>query len=362
MFKIESVLDEAKKRQKTIVFPEVSFSDRTFEAVKILQKKKIVKVLLVGDASALILRDKEFEKFDIVNPVTFPDRAKLVKTLYEKRKEKGMTMERADELEKDPYYFATLLVECGYADGMVAGAEASTATTVRPALQIVKAKNKKDPVSSFFLVYGKNKFLKGKALILSDCGVLENPDADTLATIASQSVKSAKMFGFVPKVAFLSYSSKGSAKSEYVDKVRTAFEKFQKKEKDVLCDGELQFDAAMVPSVASHKAPNSPLKGDANVLIFPDLQAGNICYKTFQYIGGLNAIGPILQGLKKPINDLSRGCSVNDIVVVSAITALQCEEKEKTEKTTAKQEKQNVKQEEKEKNPKEEKKNKKKDK
>ena len=327
MFKIEKLIDAAKKRQKTIVFPEVSFSDRTVEAVKILQKKKIVKVLLVGDASALILRDKIFEKFDIVNPVTFPDRAKLVKTLYEKRKEKGMTLEEADEIEKDPYYFATLLVECGYADGMVAGAEASTATTVRPALQIIKSKNKKDPVSSCFLMYGKNKFLKDEALILSDCGVLEKPDADTLAVIASQSVKSAKALGLEPRVAFLSYSSKGSAKSEDVEKVRAAFEKFKKKEKDILCDGELQFDAAMVPRVAENKCPTSPLKGRANVLIFPDLEAGNICYKAMQYVGGLHAIGPILQGLKKPVNDLSRGCTVDDIVLVSVITALQCEDK-----------------------------------
>lgn len=327
MFKIKQILKIAKKRQKTIVFPEVSFSDRTFEAVKILQKKKIVKVLLVGDASALILRDKIFEQFEIVNPVTFADRAKLVKTLYEKRKEKGMTLQEADELEKDPYYFATLLVECGYADAMVAGAEASTANTVRPALQIVKAKSKKESVSSFFLVYGKNKFLKNKPLILSDCGVVENPDADTLCNIAQQSARNARMFGLEPKVAFLSYSSKGSAKSESVDKVRMAYEKFAKKEKDVLADGELQFDAAMVGGVAEHKAPNSLLKGDANVLIFPNLESGNICAKVMQYVGGLTAVGPILQGLKKPINDLSRGCSVNDIVVVSAITALQCEEK-----------------------------------
>jgi len=332
MFDIKKLIKKAKKKQKTIVFPEVSFSDRTVEAVKILQKKKYVKVLLVGDASALILRDKIFEDFDIVNPVTFPDRNKLVKTLYEKRKEKGMTMEQADELEKDPYYFATLLVECGYADGMVAGAEASTATTVRPALQIIKAKNKKDPVSSCFLMFGKNKFLKGKPLILSDCGVLEKPDADTLAVIASQSVKTARALDIEPKVAFLSYSTKGSAKSEDVDKVRTAYEKFKRKEKDVVCDGELQFDAAMVGSVSEHKSPESPLKGDANVLVYPDIQAGNICYKTMQYVGGLTAVGPILQGLRKPINDLSRGCSVNDIVLVSIITALQCEDNNKGDK------------------------------
>lgn len=329
MFKIKDLVKEAKRKQKTIVFPEVSFSDRTLEAVKILQKKKICKVLLVGDASALILRDKSLEKFEIVNPVTFPDRKKLVKTLYEKRKKKGMTMEEADELEKDPYYFATLLVECGYADGMVAGAEAPTANTVRPALQIIKAKNK-NPVSSCFLVYGDNKFLKGKALILSDCGVIEKPDSETLSAIAEASVESARAFKIgTPKVAFLSYSTKGSAKSDDVTKVREAFEIFKKKNKDVLADGELQFDAAMVKSVADHKAPNSPIGGDANVLIFPDINAGNICYKTTQYIGGLNAIGPILQNLKKPVNDLSRGCNVNDIVMLSVITALQCEDEKK---------------------------------
>lgn len=336
MYKIKNLVERAKKKQKTIVFPEVSFSDRTFEAVKILQKKKIVKVLLVGDASALILRNKEFSKFDIVNPVTFANRDKLVKTLYEKRKDKGLTMEQADELEKDPYYFATLLVECGFADGMVAGAECSTANTVRPALQIIKAKNKKDPVSSCFLMFGKNKFLDDEALVLSDCGIIESPDSDTLCAIAQQSVKSAKDFGLDPRVAFLSYSTKGSAKSESVEKVRLACEKFKKKEKDVLCDGELQFDAAMVPQVAENKCPDSPLAGTANVLIYPDIGAGNIGYKTMQYIGGMNAIGPILQGLKKPVNDLSRGCSVNDIVLVSAITALQCEDEEIRSKKSSK--------------------------
>lgn len=329
MFKIKDLIKEAKRKQKTIVFPEVSFSDRTLEAVKLLQKKKICKVLLVGDASALILRDKSMEKFDIVNPLTFPDRKKLVKTLYEKRKKKGMTLEEADELEKDPYYFATLLVECGYADGMVAGAEAPTANTVRPALQIIKAKNK-SPVSSCFLVYGDNKFLKGKALILSDCGVIEKPDAETLASIAEASVESAKAFKLrEPRVAFLSYSTKGSAKSDDVTKVREGYEIFKKRNKDILADGEIQFDAAMVKEVSEHKAPNSEIKGDANVLIFPDINAGNICYKTTQYIGGLNAIGPILQNLKKPVNDLSRGCNVNDIVMLSVITALQCEGEKK---------------------------------
>lgn len=329
MFNTKKLFEIAKAKQKTIVFPEVSFSDRTFEAVLFLKKKGIVKPLLVGDASALILRDKRFGQFDIVNPVTFPDREELVKTLYEKRKEKGMTPAQADKLEKDPYYFGTLLVECGYADGMVSGAEASTATAIRPALQIIKAKSKKDQISSSFLLFGKNDFLKDKILFLSDCGLIENPDADTLCQIAINCTNFAKMFGQTPRVAFLSYSTHGSAKGENVDKVKTAFEKFKKKEKDVVCDGELQFDAAMVPSVAKNKCEKSALVGDSNVLIFPNIEAGNICYKAMQYIGGLTAVGPILNGLRKPVNDLSRGCTSHDIALVSAITALQCEDKQK---------------------------------
>ena len=234
-------------------------------------------------------------------------------------------------MEKDPYYFATLLVECGYADGMVAGAECATATAIRPALQIIKAKKKNELVSSCMLVCGKNKFTKGEPLVLADCGLIEKPDSDTLATIASQAVRFAEIFGIEPKVAFLSHSTKGSGKGEEVERVRAGYEKFSKKEKEVVCDGEIQLDAAVVPRVTKVKCKDSPLKGQANVLIFPDIQSGNICYKTMQYYGRLTAIGPILMGLKKPVNDLSRGCTVDDIVVVSAITALQCEDKEKKE-------------------------------
>ena len=331
MFKVKEILKLAQKKERTIVFPEVSFSDRTFEAVMYLRKKRIVKPLLVGDASALVLRDKRFEDFEIVNPVTFPNRDKLVKALYEKRKAKGLTLDQADELEKDPYYFATLLVECGYADGMVAGAECATATAIRPALQIIKAKKKNDLVSSCMLICGKNKFTHGQPYVLADCGLIEKPDSDTLANIATQSVRFAQLFGVEPKVAFLSHSTKGSAKGEDVERVRSAFDKFRKKEKDVVCDGEIQLDAAIAPRVAKVKCAESPLNGHANVLIFPDLQSGNLCYKAMQYFGRLTAIGPILMGMKKPVNDLSRGCTVEDIIIVSAITALQCEDKEKKE-------------------------------
>ncbi len=322
--KIKNIYKKAAKLQKTIVFPEAEFSDRTLQAVKIIAKKKIAKPILIGDESGLVLRDKSLLGFQIINPKTFEHLDKLVKSLYSKRKDKGLTLQQAKELALNPYYFGTLLVEEGYADGMVAGAEASTANTVRPALQIIKAKKKGCPVNSCFLVYGKNKFLKDKTLILADCGVLPCPNADEIAQIASDSVKTFNTLGLgQPKVAFLSFSSKGSAKHESAEKMAQAYTKFKKS--GVCCDGELQFDSAMVPKVAASKAPDSAIKGDANILIFPDLNSGNICYKAVQYIGGLNAIGPILQGLDKPVNDLSRGCSVEDIVTITAITALQAE-------------------------------------
>ena len=320
--KIKQLYKQAKLLQKTIVFPEAGFSDRTIEAIKYIQKKKIAKPLLVGDESALVLRDKSLIDFQIVNPKTFTQKDELVKRLYEKRKDKGMTKEEAEKLVLDPYYFGTLLVDAGFADGMVAGAEASTANTVRPALQIIKAKKKNGIVSSSFLMIGDNKFLDGKSLIISDCGLIKNPNEDQLYQIACQSVETYDCLGLKnPKVAFLSYSTKGSAEDECIDKVKNAYQKFKKT--GVICDGELQFDAAMVKRVASQKCPDSPLKGDANVLIFPDLNSGNICYKAMQYLGGIKAVGPILQGLNKPVNDLSRGCSVEDIVILTAVTSLQ---------------------------------------
>lgn len=320
--KIKQLYKQAKLLQKTIVFPEAGFSGRTIEAVKYIQKKKIAKPLLIGDESALVLRDKSLIDFQIVNPKTFAQKDELVKRLYEKRKDKGMTKEEAERLVLDPYYFGTLLVDAGFADGMVAGAEASTANTVRPALQIIKSKKKNGIVSSSFLMIGDNKFLDGKSLIISDCGLIKNPNEDQLYQIACQSVETYGCLGLnSPKVAFLSYSTKGSAEDESIDKVKHAYQKFKKT--GVICDGELQFDAAMVKRVASQKCPESPLKGDANVLIFPDLNSGNICYKAMQYLGGIKAVGPILQGLNKPVNDLSRGCSVEDIVILTAVTSLQ---------------------------------------
>lgn len=325
MFDIKNLYKRAKAKNKTIIFPEAGFSDRIIEAAKFLQKKKICKVILVGDESSLIIRDKSLVKFTIMNPKTCPLRPKLVKHLLAKRKDKGMTIEQAEELASDPYYFATLLVDVGVADGMVAGAENSTARTIRPALQIIKTVKKDTRASSCMMIFGKNEFLKDKTLLLSDCGLNEAPTSEALVTIANQTVETGKILGLEEmNVAFLSYSTKGSAKGEIVDKVRLAAQKFSRPA--VVSDGELQLDAALRPEVCAHKAPNSPVKGNANILIFPDLNSGNITYKAMQMLGGVKAIGPIVQGLKKPVNDLSRGCSVEDIVIISAITALQAKE------------------------------------
>lgn len=325
--KVKDFYKKARKLSKSIVFPEVGFSARTIEAVKHIAKKKIAKPILIGDESALILRDKSLSNFQIINPYTFSARDELVKRLYQKRKDKGLTLEEAQKLAMDPYYFATLLVDMGFADGMVAGAEATTAKTIKPALQLIKGKKKSSAISSCFIMFGKNSFIKDECLILADCGVIMHPSSDELYQIACQSVQTYKSLGLAnPKVAFLSFSTKGSASDESVEIIREAYEKFKKT--GVVCDGEIQFDAAMVEDVAKNKCPNSPLKGKANILIFPDLNSGNICYKAMQYMGHVNAVGPILQGLKKPINDLSRGCSIDDIVTATAITVLQTSEED----------------------------------
>lgn len=325
MFDTKKLFARARAKNKTIIFPEAGFSDRTIEAVKILQKKKICNVILVGDESSFIIRDKSLLKFTIMNPKTCPLKSKLVKHLYTKRKEKGMTMEEAENLVTDPYYFATLLVDLGIADGMVAGAEASTARALKPALQIIKTGKKGQIASSSFLIFGKNEVIKNRTLLLADCGLNVCPTADELVTIANQTIDTAKIIGLEEmNVAFLSYSSKGSAKGEVPEKMATAASKFSRPA--VVCDGELQLDSALCADVAKLKAPNSKIQGNANILIFPDLSSGNITYKAMQILGNMNAIGPIVQGLKKPVNDLSRGCSVQDIVILSAITALQAKE------------------------------------
>ena len=328
--KDKNIFKKNNSTLRSIVFPEEGFSDRTVNAIKIIQKKKIAKPILIGDESALVLRDKKLAEFQIIDPSTFQASGELTKKLYEKRKEKGLSLEEAEKLVLDPYYFGTLLVECGFADGMVAGAESPTANVIRPALQIIKPKKRGGIVSSCFMMYGKNKFLRDKCILLADCGIMQKPDEEQLYQIAKQTVETYKTLGLKePKVAFLSYSTNESAEDKELEKIKNACKKFKKS--GICCDGEIQFDAAMVEKVSKLKCPNSELKGDANILIFPDLNSGNLCYKAMQYLGELKAIGPIIQGLKKPVNDLSRGCTVDDIVTMTAVTVLQINKEDKNE-------------------------------
>lgn len=323
--KVEKLLlKKAKEKFKTIVYPEADFSPRIIEATKIIAKKKIAKVILIGDESSLVLKYGKLDNMQILNPKTSDLAEELSSAFYELRKNKGITKEEAREILYDPFYFATMLVHLGYADGMVGGAEVSTAKNLKPALQIIKGKT--GLVSSCFMFFGKNKFMKNKPFFLADAGLVEDPTSEGLAEIAGQTVNSAKSFiGLEPRLAFLSYSTKGSAKGESIDKVRRAYELFKQNNPNIIADGEVQLDCALVPEVSARKAPNSELKGQANILIVPDINAGNIVYKAIQYFGGLNAIGPITQGFNKPINDLSRGCNVKDIIILTAITAIQCE-------------------------------------
>lgn len=329
MFVEKKVIEKAKRREKTIVFPEAGFSERTVEAAKIISKKQMAKVILIGDESALDLKYKNLKGVEIINPKTYAHTDVIAANFYNLRKEKGVTEQQAKEIVLNPLYFASMLVYGGYADGMVAGAESSTSDVIRPALQIIKAKEKGGKVSSCFVIAGKNKMLgKDKTMVIGDCGLNQNPTEDELVEIAYQCAQTAiNVCEIEPRVAFLSYSTKGSAKNEMVDKVANAAKKFKEKYPEIQSDGELQLDAALIESVGKKKAPQSTVAGRANVLIFPDLNAGNICYKAIQYFGGVTAVGPLLQGLAKPVNDLSRGCSVNDIVLSAAITILQCEDK-----------------------------------
>lgn len=321
------ILKNARKKGYTIIFPEAGFSDRTIKATKIIVKNKIANVILVGDESSLVMRFKNLKKFSIVNPKSSELTDQLAQKLYECRRDKGLTMQQAKELILDPYYFSAMMVNEGYADGMVGGAEVSTAQNLRPALQIIKAKD--GLASSCFIIFGKHKKIK-LPIVLADAGLNESPTSQQLTQIAMQTVKTAEdILGIRGRVAFLSYSTKGSANSDMTQKVVTAYQDFVNQNPDIICDGELQLDSALIERVAKIKCPQSPVCGSANILIAPDLNTGNILYKAIQYFGNLKAIGPIVQGLNCPVNDLSRGCSVKDIVLLTAITVLQCEKNKK---------------------------------
>lgn len=319
-------LEKAREAAKTIVLPEAGFSERiTLAGIRCAEEKIAKIVLLVKDDNELAKYNlQESEYLKVVNVNTHEIRPMLVSALYEKRKAKGMTEEDAEKLISDPVYFGTMMVELSLAHGLVAGAEISTAETFKPAFQIIKGKTKETKISSFFVMVRE---LDGEeqVYVLSDCGINIDPTVEEIVEIAKFSAVSARDVAFIdnPKVALLSYSTKGSAEGEDALKMREAKAILDTQDVDFIYDGEMQLDAAIVPSVAELKAKGSQIKGDANVLVFPNLSAGNIGYKLMQRFGGFMAVGPIAQGMRKPINDVSRGATVNDIVQAIAITALQ---------------------------------------
>ena len=327
---IENMKSRAKEDIKTIVLPEGN-DIRTIQAVEKVLKEKFANVIMMGNkeeiAKIASQNNIDITGVKIVNPVEDENYDRLVDLFYELRKEKGITPERARDTLKDETYYGMMMVKAGLADGLVSGACHSTSNTLRPALQILKTAPGTKLVSAFFVMcvpdceYGENG-----TFIFSDSGLNEYPDADSLAEIAISSSKSFKqLVGKEAKVAMLSYSTYGSATSPLTEKVVEATKLLKEKAPDLICDGELQLDAAIVPEIAKSKAPGSPVAGQANTLIFPDLDAGNIGYKLVQRLAKAEAYGPLCQGIAKPVNDLSRGCSSDDIVGVIAITAVQAQ-------------------------------------
>lgn len=317
------MIETAKKIQKRIVLPEGE-EDRILSAAAQLAQDELVHLTILGEEERVLARVKELglkwntERIKIVSPKQSPSYEAYWKKLYEIRKEKGMTEEQAQELMLDVSYYGTMMVFMGEADGMVSGAVNSTAHTIRPSLQFVKTKKGVKTVSSVFFM-----ILPDRVLVYGDCAVVPKPTAEQLAEIAITSADSAKAFGIEPKVALLSYSSGTSGSGEDVDKVREATEIVKAQRPDLAVEGPIQYDAAVDATVAKQKMPNSPVAGQANVLIFPDLNAGNITYKAVQHETRSIAIGPMLQGLRKPVNDLSRGATVPDIYNTVLITAIQ---------------------------------------
>ena len=329
---IEEIKERARKDIKTILLPEAE-DIRTLEATKIVLEEKYAKVILIGNKERILNKAKEnnidISGTEIIEPETSEKYNEYVELLYNLRKHKGMTEEQAKELVKDPTHFGMLMLkdEKSTADGLVSGAVHSTSDTLRPALQILKTKPGTKLVSAFFVMVVPNcDYGENGTFIFADSGLNQNPNEDELSEIAISSSESFKqLVGKEPKVAMLSYSTKGSAKSELTEKMINATKLVKEKAKSLIVDGELQLDAAIVPEIAKSKAPNSPVKGEANVLVFPNLDAGNIGYKLVQRLAKAEAYGPLCQGIAKPVNDLSRGCSSKDIAGVIAITAVQAQ-------------------------------------
>lgn len=328
---IDLIKEKAKADKKTIVLPETNDKRTLIAAAKIL-KEEIADIIMIGNREKIMdgarWLEVELDGVTVIDPEDCEKFDEYAQLLYETRKSKGMTMEKAAEILKEDYLtFGVIMVKANDADGMVAGACHATADTLRPALQILKTAPGVKLVSGFFILdvpdceYGENG-----TFLFADCGLNQDPGAEELAAIAESSAKSFKnLVGAKPIIAMLSHSTKGSAKHALVDKVVEATRIAQEKYPNLCIDGELQADAALVPHIAKSKAPGSEVAGKANVLVFPNLDCGNISYKLVQRLGKAEAYGPMLQGIAKPVNDLSRGCSWEDIVGVVALTAVQAQ-------------------------------------
>jgi len=325
---MDQIKAKARDDKKRICLPEGT-EERTIKAAEIISKEGIADVILLGNEDEIkrLSKGLDYTNVEIIDPEKDERLESYAKEFYELRKKKGMTEDRAIEAMKNTLYFAVMMIKQGEADGMVAGAINTTGNTLRPALQIIKTAPGISVVSSSFIMeVDKKEYGTDGIMIFADCAVNINPDAKQLAAIAVSSAETAKtLAGLDPKIAMLSFSTKGSAQHELVEKVIKATDIVKEIAPGLSVDGELQADAALVDKVGKLKSPGSTVAGEANVLIFPDLQAGNIGYKLVQRLAGAEAIGPICQGLAMPVNDLSRGCDIDDIVSVVAITAVQAQ-------------------------------------
>lgn len=329
---IESILERAKADRQVIVLPEAE-EERTLKAADKALADGIADLILIGDPAKVKKMEEEFGlknigKATLIDPENNPKSEEYAELLTELRKSKGMTIEKARELVKNPLYLGCMIIKTGGADGQISGALSTTGDTLRPALQIIKCAPGISCVSgAMLMITNEKQYGEDGIMVFGDIAVTPMPTADQLAQIAICTADTARAVAGIadPRVAMLSFSTKGSASHEVVDKVVEATRLVHEKAPELKCDGELQSDAALVPSVGQKKAPGSEIAGKANVLVFPNLEAGNIGYKLVQRLGNATALGPILQGIARPVNDLSRGCSVDDVYYLIAITSLQAQ-------------------------------------
>lgn len=327
---MNTIRERATRLNKCIVLPEGA-EERTLKAANVILQENIARIILLGNQDEINQKAADFgldfiAQARVIDPLAHSEMERYAQMLFEIRKSKGLTYDEALNLVKDPLYLATLLIKSGEADGEVAGAINPTGNVLRPAFQVIKTLPGISVVSGAFLMLIKdNPHVKDNILVFADCAVHPDPNAAELAEIALSTAETARVIaGIKPRVAMLSFSTKGSAKHAFCDKVIEATRLAKQMDPSLIIDGELQADAAIVEAVGIQKAPSSYVAGKANVLVFPNLESGNIAYKLVQRLAGAEAIGPVLQGMAAPINDLSRGCSISDIVNMVAITASQC--------------------------------------